>query len=41
MDQNRHEQRPENHPGILFVVSQPVGLGEDNVSRRHEAMIAW
>ena len=28
------KQRPENHPGILFVISQPVRivrLGEDNV----------
>ena len=44
MNQNRRKQRPQNHPGILFVVPQPVGiarLGEDNVSRRHGAMIAW
>jgi len=44
MNQNRRKQRPQNHPGILFVVPQPVGiarLGEDNFSRRHGAMIAW
>jgi hypothetical protein len=41
MNQNREKQRPENRSRILFVIPQPVGLGENSVSRRHGAMIAW
>src|SRR5262249_11954052 len=41
MNQNRDKQRPENCARVLFIIPQPVGLGENSVSCRHGTMIAW
>ena len=39
VDENRHKQRPQNRPRLVFVVAKAFGvarLGEQDVSRGHD-----